>query len=78
MGNEELDFRFRYNKFEMSVRHSCVNFAKVIGYMSVESRGKCWVKSIDMVVISFYIVLGAIQVNLSKEEGSIKEKKSKE
>ena len=33
-GNEELDFKFGPSKLEMSIRHSCAKFAKVIGYMS--------------------------------------------
>lgn len=71
-GSEELNFRFGHIKFEMSTRHSSIDGAKAIGYMSLEFRGKSWEKNKDMIVIIFYIVLGAISLEEFVKAGSLK------
>lgn len=41
-GSEELGFRFGHTELEMSVKQSSVDVMKVVGYMSLEFRGKSW------------------------------------
>lgn len=40
--------------------------------MSLEFRGKSWEKNKDMIVIIFYIVLGAISLEEFVKAGSLK------
>lgn len=78
-GSEELYFRFRHMKSEMNIRYSSVDIAQVVGCMSLEFRGKCWVKNTDTIVNRFYLVLRAIRLDEFIEGGSLKkeEKRSK-
>lgn len=55
----------------MSIKHSSVDVAKAVRYMSLEFRGKSWVKNIDMTVISFYFVWWAIRLDEFTKAGSL-------
>lgn len=61
----------------MSIKHSSVDIAKAVRYMSLEFRGKSWVKNIDMAVINFYVVWGGALgwMNLPRQEASIEKRR---
>lgn len=73
-------FRFGHIKSETTIRHSSVDVAKAVGCISLEFRGKFWVKNIDMIVNRFYIVLWAISLGEFIEGGNLnkEEKRSKD